>query len=294
MVREVERPRKDRGTKKGGCCGLLWLHFFDRPLLPLFLPCSLGCEHQEGDQELTWRMDDTHSYPHLTQIPNFYLSTREFPSRCKVASIKKESSNGFMFPSICHPVCRPTPLAKWFWRITHTLHATEFLICCLFSRSVLWPWHPSEINLVNISDYLISPITVHNLPSSYCSNILRCYFIVLEEEVKLRAIWFKSRDLGCAGLYLASYCCDKHCDQKWCGEERVTSHHWEKTGQESGSRNWGRDHVAMSLTDLLSMACSACFLFIPRTLPMNGIASLSWTLRCQSLTSGCPMDMTTY
>lgn len=180
-----------------------------------------------------------------------------------------------MFPSICHPVCRPTPLAKWFRRIPDPLHVTEFLICCLFSCSALWPWHPSEINLVNISDDLISPITVHSLPSSYCSNIFKCcYFIILEAEVKLGTIRFKSRDFGCAGLYLASYCCDKHCDQKWCGEARVATHHWEKTGQASGSRNRGRDHVPMSFTDLLSMACSACFLLIPRT-PAHGWHSFS-------------------
>lgn len=239
-------------------------------------------------------MDDTHSSPYLTQIPNFFLSTGESPSPCKVASSRKENSNGLMFPSVCYPVCRPTPVAKWFWRITDALHTTEFLICCLFSCSALWPRHPSEINLVNISDDLISPITVHNLPSSYCSNILKCcYFIVLEAKVKLGAMRFKNRDFGCAGLYLASSCCDKHCDQKWCGEERVTTHHWEKTFRNQEAETEEETTGQWRLPTCLPWLTLPASYSSQEQLPMDGIASVSWTLRCQSLTSECPSDMTT-
>lgn len=68
--------------------------------------------------------------------------------------------------------------------------------------------------------------------------------------------------------------------QKQLREERVYSsstflvivHHWRKSGQEPGGRNWIRSHGGALLNGLLPTTWTICFLYNPRPPARNGTA----------------------
>lgn len=183
VVGGLEGYRNRQRDKTRWLLGSIMASFFGRSLLPLFLPCDLGCEYRESDEELSWRMDATHSHPHLVQIANFFPMWSSFYQKRKLQRphIPLHLPPSLHANSICQMVLEKT----WY----PPCHSVSHLLTVLFLHFLTVP--PHRNNSCQYQWWFISPIlTVYNLLSFYHHNILKCCSsIVLEAEVNLGAIW---------------------------------------------------------------------------------------------------------
>ena len=102
-------------------------------------------------------------------------------------------------------------------------------------------------------------------------------YVLVRVSIPAQTSWPRSK-LGRKGFIQLTlpHCCSSPKNQDWYSSR-------------SGSRMWYRGHGGMSLTGLLPLACSACFLIEPRfTSPGMTPPTMGWALSTWSLVEKMP------